>query len=116
MAKPEIIIPKGIETLHDRFHSSPIIKAGNVLYLSGAVPVDDALRVANGIEAQMVRLFENQERMLAAAGATWDDVVQRESYHIDTREGWFPTRFGGNVPVDFLSVNDRYFTNPNYPA
>ena len=35
MAKREIIIPKGMESLVDKFHYAPAVKVENTLYISG---------------------------------------------------------------------------------
>ncbi|MGH8124222.1 MAG: RidA family protein [Rhodanobacteraceae bacterium] len=85
---------------------SQAVRAGDTLYLSGQVPLDPATgeMVAGDIGAQATRVFENLEAVLAAGGATFDDVVRVAIYMPDL----------GN----FGAVNDvmkRYFREP-YPA
>ena len=112
----EYLVPPGQESHLESFHYTPVIRIGDKVYMTGQVGVTDDLTLIEGRAAQDVQMYENIQRLLAVAGATFDDVVQRESFHLDTREGWFPTRFGDGPPVDLLSINDRYFTNPSYPA
>ncbi|HEX5353809.1 MAG TPA: RidA family protein [Rhodanobacteraceae bacterium] len=85
---------------------SQAVRAGSTLYLSGQVALDPATgeMVAGDIDAQATRVFENLQAVLAAGGATFDDVVRVAIYMPDL----------GN----FAAVNDvmkRYFREP-YPA
>ena len=85
---------------------SQAIRSGHTLYLSGQTPLDPATgeMVAGGIEAQATRVFENLKAVLAAADASFDDVVRVAIYMTDL----------GN----FGAVNEvmkRYFREP-YPA
>ncbi|MGC0144901.1 RidA family protein [Pseudactinotalea sp. Z1732] len=60
---------------------SPAIKAGDFIFVSGQASVDDTGAYVEGdFAAEMERSFRNVERILAAAGATMDDVVQVRSY------------------------------------
>lgn len=82
------------------------VRNGNTLYLSGQVPLDPATGevVAGDIGTQAARVFENLKAVLAAGGATMDDVVRVAIYMPDL----------GN----FGAVNEvmqRYFREP-YPA
>ncbi|HKX26545.1 MAG TPA: RidA family protein [Blastocatellia bacterium] len=104
MAKREIIIPKGMESLVDKFHYSPAVKVGNTLYISGQLGRDENLQVIEGTEAQYTRAFENLKAVLAAAGATLENVVDLVTYHTDMRE-----------VMHFMEVKNRYFAK-DYPA
>ncbi len=104
MSKREIIIPEGMENLHEKFHYCPGIKVGDTLYIAGQVGRDENLQVIEGPEAQFVQAFENVKKVLTAAGATFDDVVEMITYHTDMR----------HLPL-FIQVKDRYFTK-NYPT
>jgi enamine deaminase RidA (YjgF/YER057c/UK114 family) len=76
------------------------------LFISGQVGRDENLHVVEGKEAQFIQAFENVKKVLAAAGATMDDVIDMVSYHTDLRD----------LPL-FIQVRDRYVTNPaHYPA
>lgn len=120
----EVIIPKGMEILYEKFHYCPGIKVGNTLYISGQVGRDENLQVVEGIEAQFVQTFENVKKVLTVAGATFDDVVEMITYHVtggnlgnlqvqpsDASEQQFTIP---HLPL-FMKVKDRYFTN-NFPT
>jgi enamine deaminase RidA (YjgF/YER057c/UK114 family) len=62
------------------------------------------LRVVEGKEAQIAQAFENVKKILIAAGATFDDVVEMVTYHIDMSDLQL-----------VMKVKDRYFTN-RYPT
>lgn len=116
----EIIIPEGMEVLYERFHYCPGIRVGNTLYISGQVGRDEQMQVVAGVEAQFVQAFENVQKVLSAAGATFDDVVELVTYHV-TGAGL------GTLQVDayaagqpsllipflaqFMQVKDRYFVD-----
>ena len=57
---------------------SQAVRAGDTLYLSGQTPLDPSSGelVAGDISAQATQVFGNLEAVLAAAGATFDDVVR----------------------------------------
>lgn len=78
---------------------------GDTLYLSGQVGRDENLNVVEGIEEQYAQAFENVGKVLDAASATFDDVVELET--------WFAEDMG-NLKI-FMAVKDRYFTN-RYPT
>ena len=101
MLRRESIIPRGMQNIHERFHYSPGVRAGNFLFIAGQVGRDENLQVVEGKEAQFVQAFENVKKVLTAAGATFDDVVEMVTYHTDMRD----------LPL-FIQVKDRYITNP----
>ncbi|WP_299790448.1 RidA family protein [uncultured Marivita sp.] len=105
MPTRKVIIPEGMENIHDTYHYAPAIQVDDTLYLSGQVGRDENLQVVEGAEAQFVQAFENVRKVLDAAGATFDDVVELET--------WF-TESMADLKL-FLEVKDRYFTN-RYPT
>ena len=85
---------------------SPALKVGNLLFLSGSIPLDPVSGqiVAGGIVEQTTRVMENIKALLEAAGAGCHDVARTTVFMIDLGE--------------FASMNDvysKYFTAP-YPA
>jgi|GEM_PF-598544 len=105
MAKREIIIPKGMESLVDKFHYAPAVKVDNTLYISGQLGRDENLQVIEGAEAQYIQAFENLKAVLAAAGATLENVVDMITYHTDLRD-----------IMRFMEVKNRYFTKISLPG
>ena len=56
---------------------SPATRAGDFVFVSGQVPVDDGGQVVvGGIEAQTRQVFRNIEKVLALAGCTLEDVCK----------------------------------------
>ncbi len=104
--KRQVIIPKGMENIHDTYHYAPGILVGDTLYLSGQVGRDAELNVVEGTEAQFVQAFENVGKVLTAAGATFADVVELETWFADDMADL----------KTFLAVKDRYFKAPPYPT
>jgi 2-iminobutanoate/2-iminopropanoate deaminase len=83
---------------------SQAIKSGNLLFLSGQIPLDPATGqiVSGGIEAQTRQVFANIDAILAAAGASFDAVVSATVYVADMN--------------DFAKVNEIYATYFSAPA
>jgi 2-iminobutanoate/2-iminopropanoate deaminase len=67
---------------------SPAIRAGNLLFLSGQIPIDPATGsvVDGGIEAQTDQVMRNIRALLEAAGAGFEHVVRTTVYLIDMDE------------------------------
>jgi 2-iminobutanoate/2-iminopropanoate deaminase len=67
---------------------SPAVRAGNFVYVSGQVPRDPRSGELLGatIEEQAQGTLENLRRVLAAAGATLDDVVSVIVYLADEND------------------------------
>jgi enamine deaminase RidA (YjgF/YER057c/UK114 family) len=124
MPSRQVIIPKGMEVLFEKFHYCPGIKVGNTLYISGQVGRDENLQVVQGVEAQFVQAFENVKKILEAGGATFDNVVEMITYHVaGPGLGELQTEAQASakspyvipfLPL-FMQVKDRYFIN-NFPT
>jgi 2-iminobutanoate/2-iminopropanoate deaminase len=85
---------------------SPAIKTGNMVFLSGSIPLDpvSGQLVEGGITEQTTRVMENIRALLAAAGADLTNVVRTTVFMIDLGE--------------FAAMNEvyaGYFAAP-YPA
>lgn len=92
--------PKAIGTY------SQAIKAGNVIYLSGQIPLDPKTMtmVSEEIGAQITQVFENLLAVAQAAGGSLKDIVKLNIFLTDLSH--------------FPLVNEimaKYFTEP-YPA
>jgi len=83
---------------------SQAIKSGNMLFLSGQIPLDPATGalVPGGIEAQTRQVFTNIGAILEAAGASFGHVVSATVYVADMN--------------DFAKVNEIYATYFAAPA
>ncbi|MBF2029952.1 MAG: RidA family protein [Oscillatoriales cyanobacterium C42_A2020_001] len=114
MPAREVIIPPGMEVLYEKFHYCPGVKVGHTLYIAGQVGRDAAMQVVSDPEAQFVQTFENVKRVLTAAGASFDHVVEMVTYHVTSPELY---EASGQPPFTlpylqlFMQVKDRYFVN-----
>ena len=85
---------------------SPALKVGNLLFLSGSIPLDpiSGQLVEGGIAEQTRRVMENIKALLEAAGASFNNVARTTVFMVDLGE--------------FATMNEiyaSYFTAP-YPA
>jgi reactive intermediate/imine deaminase len=64
---------------------SQAVRVGNTIWVSGQIPLDPRTKelVTGGIEAEVRQVFENLKAIVAAAGATFDDVVKANIYLTD---------------------------------
>lgn len=75
------VTPGAGEKLHGMLHYSQAVRYGDVVEISGQGGWDDDITIAETLEEEIVQAFDNVEKVLAAAGATWRDVVHVNSYH-----------------------------------
>lgn len=84
---------------------SQAVKAGNTIYMSGQIGLDPAtMQMVEGIDAQIVRVFESLKAVAEAAGASLNDAVKFNIYLTDL--------------ANFAKVNEvmaKYVAQP-YPA
>jgi len=84
---------------------SQAVRVDNTIYLSGQIGLDPAtMTMVDGIDAQIVRVFENLKAVATAAGTTLDAAAKVNIYLTDL--------------ANFAKVNEtmaRYFQQP-YPA
>ena len=85
---------------------SQAVRAGQLLFVSGQVPLDPATGqiVGGDIAAQTRRVFDNLDAVLKAGGRSFSDVVRTTVFLADMN--------------DFAAVNEvygTYFSEP-YPA
>jgi enamine deaminase RidA (YjgF/YER057c/UK114 family) len=106
MTARRMIIPPGMENIVERFHYAPGVLVGDTLYVSGQVGRDENLDVVADKEAQFEQVFRNIGKVLDAAGFTFADIVELES--------WF-TSFPGDLAL-FMQVKDRWIKGPVHPT
>ena len=85
---------------------SPALKVGNLLFLSGSIPLDpvSGQLVDGGIAEQTRRVMDNIKALLEAGGASFQNVARTTVFMVDLGE--------------FAAMNEiyaSYFTAP-YPA
>lgn len=81
---------------------SPAIRAGNLLFVSGQIPIDPATGafVAGDISAQTEQVMRNIAALLDAAGASFADVVRTTVYLADMNEFTAMNTVYGRYVVD----------------
>ncbi|GAB2804081.1 Rid family hydrolase [Streptomyces daliensis] len=83
MSKPEFFATPGYgDTQLANMHYQQAVRLGDRVEISGQGGWDDDFNFPESLEEEIVRAFENVERTLATAGATWHDVISVNSYHI----------------------------------
>ena len=84
---------------------SQAVRVGDTVYLSGQIGLDPvSMKLVEGIDAQIVRVFDNLKAVAEAAGGSLADVVKLNVYLTDL--------------VNFTTVNEVmacYFAEP-FPA
>ena len=84
---------------------SQAVKVGNTVYLSGQIALDPvSMTLREGIEAQVVQVFDNLQAVCTAAGGSLQDIAKLNIFLTDL--------------AHFALVNEtmaKYFTAP-YPA
>ena len=90
-------------------HYTDAVRAGDLLFVSGIVPVDGSGEVVGGgdVVAQAGQVFENMRAVLAAGGAGPGDVVKVTVFltDVDDRAAINPARqefFGSARPASTL--------------
>lgn len=77
-------VPETAGVAPPQAHYSHAVMAGDTVYVAGQVPVDaDGRVVDDDAAAQARQVMENLTRVVAAAGATMDDVVKTTVFLID---------------------------------
>ena len=73
----------GETALRER-HYHQAVRIGDRVEISGQGGWDADLNFPETLEAEIVRAFDNVATVLAAAGASWPDVVAVNTYHVLT--------------------------------
>ncbi|WP_323018151.1 RidA family protein [Castellaniella sp.] len=83
MTTRHAVFPPGRQALYERHRYSPAIKSNGFLFVSGQVgSLEDGSPQA-GLKEQVRQAFENLNAILAAAGCSFDDVVDITVFMID---------------------------------
>ncbi|WP_454715385.1 RidA family protein [Caulobacter segnis] len=105
MSKRDAIFPAGRHALYEKHRYSPAIRSGDLLFVSGQVGSREDGTPEPVFEDQVRLAFANLQAVLAAAGASLDDVVDVTSFHTDP-EAQLET---------VLAVRDEVIGEPPYP-
>ena len=105
MTKREPVFPAGRQALYEKHRYSAAIRSGDLLFVSGQVGSREDGSPEPDFEQQVRLAFDNLVAVLAAAGATLDDIVDLTTFHTDP-EAQFET---------VMAVREAIFGAPPYP-
>lgn len=111
-----VILPdENSKWAYDNFRYAAVRRVGDTLYISGVVigPREGEKRDAAAFKQQVHRGFQRLQAILKSAGATFEDVVMINSFHV-----WEGPNFEGTKDQHFAlfeEVADTYL-QPPYPA
>jgi len=85
MLEREAIYPESAErhALYEAHGYSPAIKSGDLLFVSGQVGSRLDGSPEPEFKAQVMLAFENLKNVLAAAGCTFNDIIDVTTFHTD---------------------------------
>ncbi|CCJ96994.1 RidA family protein [Cronobacter malonaticus] len=105
MTPREPVFPANRHALYEEHGYSAAIRSGDLLFVSGQVGSRTDGTPEPDFEAQVRLAFENLRATLAAAGCTFDDLVDVTTFHTDP-ERQFPA---------IMAVKQTIFPAPPYP-
>lgn len=83
MAQSQPIFPENRHALYERDGYSAAIQSGDLLFVSGQVGSREDGTPEPTFAAQVSRAFANLSAVLAAAGCSFDDIIDVISFHTD---------------------------------
>ncbi|EOY5382690.1 RidA family protein [Cronobacter dublinensis] len=105
MIAREPVFPAHRHALYEEHGYSAAIRSGDLLFVSGQVGSRANGTPEPDFDAQVRLAFENLRATLAAAGCTFDDLVDVTTFHTDP-QNQFPT---------IMAVKQAIFPQPPYP-
>ena len=83
MATREVVFPAKRHALYELHRYSPAVRADGFLFVAGQVGSREDGSPEPGLEAQVRRAFANLNAILAAAGCSFEDVVDVTLFLVD---------------------------------
>ena len=105
IAHREPVFPANRHALYEEHGYSAAIRSGDMLFVSGQVGSRADGAPEPDFAAQVQLAFDNLAATLAAAGCTFDDLIDVTTYHTDP-ENQFST---------IMQVKKSIFPHPPYP-
>ncbi|AEA64106.1 MULTISPECIES: RidA family protein [Burkholderia] len=105
----EVVFPPGRQALYERNRYSPAVRANGLLFVSGQVGSREDGSPEPELEAQVARAFENLNAILAAAGCSFDDVIDVTVFMVDPEANFervwqVVPRYWGEAPHPSLTA------------
>ena len=83
MAQRDVVFPPGRQALYEKNRYSPAIRSNGFLFVSGQVGSRPDGSPEPDLERQVRLAFDNLNAILAAAGCTFDDVIDVTVFVVD---------------------------------
>jgi enamine deaminase RidA (YjgF/YER057c/UK114 family) len=83
MSKRDVVFPAGRQALYEKNRYSPAVRSNGLLFVSGQVGSRADGTPEPDLAAQVRLAFENLNAVLAAAGCTFDDVIDVTMFIVD---------------------------------
>ncbi|NYF30737.1 RidA family protein [Sphingopyxis sp. JAI108] len=109
MSKRDAVFPANRHALYEEHRYSAAIRSGDLLFVSGQVGSRDDGSPEPDFADQVRRAFANLKAVLAAAGCSFDDVVDVTTFHTDPE-----TQFETIMEVRNEEIGDAPY--PNWTA
>lgn len=105
MTQREPVFPANRHALYEEHGYSAAMRSGDLLFVSGQVGSRADGTPEPDFNAQVRLAFDNLNATLAAAGCTFDDLIDVTTFHTDP-ENQFP---------EIMEVKQSLFPKPPYP-
>lgn len=102
-ASRQHLAPKGWEGSYHRIHYTPVVKIGDRVIVSGIPAAEGATE-----EDRIRWAFQQLQAHLETAGATLEDVVELQSFHVARDHAEFRERIAPVLKVHAEFFRDRY--------
>ncbi|MBI8342687.1 RidA family protein [Pseudomonas aeruginosa] len=88
MTQRDVVFPAGRQALYERNRYSPAIRSNGFLFVSGQVGSKADGSPEEDLETQVRTAFNNLNAILAAAGSSFDDVVDVTVFIVDPQSAF----------------------------
>ncbi|EGU0781523.1 RidA family protein [Escherichia coli] len=105
MVERTAVFPASRHSLYAEHRYSAAIRSGDLLFVSGQVGSREDGTPEPDFQQQVRLAFDNLHATLAAAGCTFDDIIDVTSFHTDPEKQF----------EDIMTVKNEIFIAPPYP-
>lgn len=88
MNKRDVVFPEGRQALYEKNRYSPAVRANGLMFVSGQVGSREDGSPEPDLKAQVRLAFSNLSAILAAAGCTFDDVLDVTVFIVDPEQNF----------------------------
>lgn len=101
----DAVFPKDKQAVYEAYGYSAAIRSKGFLFVSGQVGVDASGAAIKNSAAQFQQAFSNLASVLAAAGCSFDDIVDVTTFHVDMHDHF----------EAFTTAKQAAFPQPPFP-